>query len=383
MHTLHILISDTIDEAVLILTGLFAVLTLDIRSGAIVHRVQDMVWSGTFQVLGDRPSLELVSNDLDNVLSAKSPLEALLIEIFCSTARNRPMGVPYFKLTSLDSPDPSVINILGVDADDSIGFLFFLSTALWLRKIPVQAIMIGNIDSQVKDFLYISRTEHNIDELDQITTIVSSLQIFTHFLSNAPNPFQAIQNFDKLLSSLQISSSLQLLTELMIHERTLESLALVLGSSMFLSNHSLVLELLRHSDIEAGSDVYTSQEYIDRLRFDFTVDLMKTIDLSGFRQKMLQWRNNEVFSIYASQLLFPDSEAFSLKLNNLAEAMLVVSTSLCCQWLEFHKALKWPMNSLGDEYNFAVCAMGKFGSMDMGFASDCNSLKFDGSNSAL
>lgn len=280
-----------------------------------------------------------------------------------------------------------------VKAEDTIGFLFFLSTALTLRDLDIDGIVVDGDEVHVNDLFFLSPNQFHEQSYtpvesstwtikDEIQTAVAVLQSFTQVLSLAPDPSQALRNFDRLLSSLERNSMIGEVQQMM-HEQTLKRLALILGSSSFLwegflqNSYVENVDVLRDDLKTLESEIVTTEEYENKFasRVPLSIlDLDATQSLQRLSETISRFKSQELFRIYIKQLLCPNISFFSRDLNSLAEALLRYCIKIAQKWLErFGSKLAqyWPLNVHGDPCRAAICGLGKFGGCEMGFASDC------------
>jgi hypothetical protein len=244
--------------AVFLVTGLCASFNLDIRSGSVLRKpsvgatiafiVAKLDGSCPDSGFGEVRQMQFIKElkELyqELVTSRETATQRLLIRTFHSrTQLKADFKLRPLKVTLSDYDDffDSKTIACTIEAEDTVGFLFFLCTALSLRDLQIDGIVIESYGSVVHDVLYLDPVGlKTFDKVslrrtleEELSTAISILQNFTQALTVAPDPVQALKSFDQLLNTFERASMESELTKIM-HEQTLKRLALILGSSTFL-----------------------------------------------------------------------------------------------------------------------------------------------------
>ena len=206
--------------------------------------------------------------------------------------------------------------------------------------------------------------------LQELRAAIVLIKHFTHLLPGSSNPEAALIHFRSFLSELfQRSDWTEQLSSLDRPE-VLKALAQVLGVSDFLWEDFLRLQYANLfpvlSDI-AGIEEAKSKTLLWR---DLAVELSACCNLDERRQRLNDFKDREMFRIDVRHILgrCGTFDHFAEELTDVAE--VVVSTSLQLNEQEFHDKYGMPRRSDGERASLVVCALGKCGGRELGFASD-------------
>jgi glutamate-ammonia-ligase adenylyltransferase len=423
-----------ISGALLVVTGLFTAFKLDIRRGSVLRKKKLRSIVALFYVSFDESDPNAISkterqelfqtelNLLWSILKAnrnEAVQRLLLTTLHVPSKVTQSSKIRKLKMSLGSSDDESDTQMLSdpeysshsfsdsageaellengsipcsVKAEDTIGFLFFLSTALTLRDLDIDGIVVDGDEVNVNDLFFLSPNALNMYSQqslesqtwtikDEIQTAVTILQSFTQVLSLAPDPSQALRNFDQLLSTLERNSMISEVHQMM-HEQILKRLALILGSSSFLwegflqTGYAENFDVLKDDMKALESEVITREEYSRRLREAIREtnsslnSLSAQEELTNLAGCFSRFKSKELFRIYIKHLLCPNITYFSRDLNSLAEALLECAIEVTQVYIDKQGSSSWPLNSRGERYKLAIFGLGKFGGMEMGFASD-------------
>ncbi len=266
--------------------------------------------------------------------------------------------------------------ILSIHGKDTPAFLYAFSNALAMRNIYIHKIKIDPLDGTIHNRLYISNRHGKKikKESEQRALEISAILIkqFIHFLNVAPDPMKAITHFDQFLDKiLDMEDSDSLITFLKKKE-TMNLLARFFGTSDFLWEDFLrirfdhffpILEDLKRKPMQIGKKAMT-QELQRRLR--------SVTDHDEARRIVNHYKDEEMFRIDMRHMLEAKSslDDFSVALSELAEVVIQATLSICNKSL---RNIYGPAIQEGHTEKvtaFTICAFGKFGGRELGYASD-------------
>jgi len=302
-------------------------------------------------------------------------VRAELLSRFCDAVPQRSeSSSPEIDVELVRVPD-SVLTQMNITGADSWGFLYELASALSLSRFRVLRAIIDAEGSQVRDVLYVRErsgrpieSEERRQELQLAATLIKQ---FTHWLPTTNDPHHALSRFRDLVSRLQPAVAWFDNMQSLRRPEVLHAVARVLGMSQYLweaflqSRHQQLFPLL------ANPEALTIRECREDL----------TLELNGMRagadEPAAAWRilnefkDRHLFRIDLRNVLghCRPFGAFSEELSDLAE--LIVNTAFDIAWQQLTAEFGTPLCEDGiAECQWAVAGLGKFGGIEMGFASD-------------
>jgi glutamate-ammonia-ligase adenylyltransferase len=274
-----------------------------------------------------------------------------------------------------DNEAHNQFTVLHIQGEDTIGFLYELTNALALSGVAIERVVICSDGSVAADMLYVADAHRHGKILDQrrlqeLQAAIVLIKHFTHLLPGSPNPEAALLHFRSFLSELfQQPDWTEQLSSLERPE-VLGALARVLGVSDFLWEDFLRLQYTNLfpvlSDI-SGIEAAKSKTLLWR---DLAVELTAIVDPAERLQRLNAFKDREMFRIDLRHILgrCEDFDQFGEELTDVAE--VIVSTSLQLSEREFNDKYGMPRRADGERASLVVCALGKCGGRELGFASD-------------
>ncbi|MBI1345964.1 glutamine synthetase adenylyltransferase [bacterium] len=275
----------------------------------------------------------------------------------------------------IDNDSSATSTVLQIQADDSLGFLYELSNALSLSDIDIQQVIIRSEGQRVFDTLHVNDARNgrkitDLRRLQQLQAAVVLIKHFTHLLPHAPNPEAALLHFRSFVQELFQQPNWWEEWSALEQPEVLEALARVLGVSDYLWEDVLRLQYgnlfpllrdqaaLRHRKSRAGMAA--------ELRL-----LMADTSTTPHRVQVLnEFKDREMFRTDMRHILGYISEFndFAAELTDLAE--IVVSTAAEIATTELQDRFGQPTDEAQQPVAFSICALGKCGGRELGFASD-------------
>ena len=276
---------------------------------------------------------------------------------------------------AFDNQSHDRFTVLHIRGEDTIGFLYELTNALALSGIAIERVVICSDGNVAADMLYVTDAQRHgkiLDErrLHELRAAIVLIKHFTHLLPGSPNAETALLHFRSFLSELfQQPDWTEQLSSLERPE-VLAALAKVLGVSDFLWEDFLRIQYANLfpvlSDI-AGIEEAKSKTLLWR---DLAVELAATEDPAERLHRLNSFKDREMFRIDLRHILgrCGDFDRFAEELTDVAE--VVVSTSLQLSERELHDRFGVPKRPDSERASLVVCALGKCGGRELGFASD-------------
>ena len=266
---------------------------------------------------------------------------------------------------SFDNEIDPTYTLLEIHSLDSFLFLFQFITALSSRGYYIGKVELDTQLGFVHDKLYLT-TAHGkkIDQADQLIQLkatISLMKTFTHYLREAANPKIALKQFNLIIN---VWTKLTPDNGKNNQRRMLKHLAKILGSSEAWE------DLIRfHFDdlspiISKVDQLHclSTKELI--LEFDKALNKVDEENLEDQIRVFNQVKDREMFRIDLHFLHHPDKEfnEFAKFISGLAD--ITVSKA-------FKLAKDWTTKKRGEEPGqCAIFALGKWGGLEMGYASD-------------
>lgn len=276
---------------------------------------------------------------------------------------------------SFDNQTHDRFTVLHIRGEDTIGFLYELTNALALSGIAIEQVVICSEGTFAADTLYVIDAQRHGKILDErrrqeLQAAIVLIKHFTHLLPGSPNPEAALLHFRSFLSELFQQPDWTEQLSSLDRPDVLRALAQVLGVSDFLWEDFLRLQYANLfpvlKDIE-GIEEAKSKTLLWR---DLAIELSAHNDLADRRQLLNAFKDREMFRIDLRHILgrCGDFDRFAEELTDVAE--VVVATSLQLNEQESHNRFGVPKRADGERASLVVCALGKCGGRELGFASD-------------
>ncbi len=265
---------------------------------------------------------------------------------------------------------------LSIRGQDTPAFLYAFSNALAMRNIYIHKIKIDQNGSAIHNRLSISnrRGRQITGKAEQKALKISVVLIkqFVHYLSVAPDPMMAIQHFDQFLDKILEMANSRPLIAFLKKKETMALLARFFGSSGFLWEDFLrlrfddffpILEDLKRKPVRIGKNAMARA--IGRR-------LASVSDFEAKKKVLNDYKDEEMFRIDMRHLHEPhyDLLPFSGALSDLAEVVVETAYKICDEDLVARHGHPLHKSGDGSTVSFSICALGKFGGRELGYASD-------------
>ncbi len=290
-------------------------------------------------------------------------------------AELRLADLPVLYPVTLDLRPAEDFTRLQVMAQDTPAFLFAMSSALALQGMSIERVRIRTAAGWITDEIDVvdrdGRPPTDPARLDQIKFTALLTKQFTYFLGHAPDPYTALGRFGQLAENIMQTPASGAWADLLAQPDALQELARLLGASDFIWEDFIRLQY--------ESLLPILQPHVAGRRFahapaDLRRALQAELDAAAGSgdefQRLNDFKDREIFLIDLDHILKPDSDvrAFAEALTQLAEAVIQAAADLIYRLLvERHGR---PGTVAGLETAWAICGLGKFGGVAMGYASD-------------
>ncbi|WP_373651611.1 glutamine synthetase adenylyltransferase [Schlesneria sp. DSM 10557] len=276
---------------------------------------------------------------------------------------------------SFDNQSHERFTVLHIRGEDTIGFLYELTNALALSGIAIEGMFVSTDLNVAADILYVTdaaRRGKILDErrMQELQAAIVLIKHFTHLLPGSPNPEAALIHFRSFLGELFQQPDWTEQFSSLERPEVLTALAKVLGVSDFLWEDFLRLQYANLFPVLRDITGIEEAKSKSLLWRDLAIELAEIDDPAVRRRALNAFKDREMFRIDLRHILgrCGDFDRFAEELTDVAE--VVVSTSLQLSELEFHDRYGVPKCADGDRASMVVCALGKCGGRELGFASD-------------
>lgn len=274
----------------------------------------------------------------------------------------------------IDNESAAGQTVLRIDALDTVGFLYELTNALALNRINISRMTVDTVGPQVRDTLYVTDSHGKKITSPQkqrelrVATVLT--KHFTHLLPRSPNPESALLHFREFLGQLFMRPDWP--DELASLERpeVLDTLARLLGVSDFLWNDFLRMQHANLFPVVSDVGALATAKSRDQLQVELDAALELSADKEACRLALNAFKDREMFRIDMRQIQGHIAKfgQFSQELTDLAEVVVEGASRIC--EAELRAQFGMPCLENGQPSVLSLCALGKAGGRELGFASD-------------
>jgi glutamate-ammonia-ligase adenylyltransferase len=281
----------------------------------------------------------------------------------------------------VDNESSDAYTVLRIDTRDTFGFLYEFTNAVALSGVYIARMTVETAGNRVQDTLFVTDANgHKITDLHkqrELRAETSLIKHFTHLLPLSPNPESALLQFGKFLADLFKRPDWP--DELTSLERpeVLDALARLLGVSNFLwddflrMQHANLFPVVRDVDSlsTAKSRAQLQAEMEEALRAVHSGPAAPSSE-APWIDALNAFKDREMFRIDMRHILGHTREFwdFAAELTDLAEVVVNAFFHLCHEDLRL--VYGTPRLENGETSQMSVAGLGKFGGVELGFASD-------------
>jgi [glutamine synthetase] adenylyltransferase / [glutamine synthetase]-adenylyl-L-tyrosine phosphorylase len=276
------------------------------------------------------------------------------------------------------SPEYTVLNI---SAPDTLGFLYEITNALAYNHIYIARVSVASFGDLAQDVLLVTDANgHKIvspETQRELRAAVVLIKHFTHLLPQTPDPETALLHFREFISHLFRQPNWPDELASLENPEVLNGLARLLGISEFLWDDFLRMQYANLFPVVRDMDALDTMKSRGRLQAELEAALAPVhsgpqapSDTSPWRATLNAFKDREMFRIDMRHILGHTTEFwdFSEELTGLAEVIVNAAYHLCHEDLRTQYGTPYLAN--GELSDMTVCALGKCGGRELGFASD-------------
>lgn len=286
-----------------------------------------------------------------------------------SERRNQllPVSIEFDKLPVTDSWR------IRVRAEDVPGFLYELIRSVIACRLSIDRMIVRTENRQVLDTFYVTdasgTNQFDEDRQNQLRAAIVLTKHFTHLLPQAPNPEAALTHFRDLLNNLFDQPDWLNQLKTLENPRVLSAMAHLLGVSDFLWQDFLRVQY--ENLFPVVTDITALQVPYDRRDLEIELNhFLADAEPEDHIAVLNRFKDRAMMRVDMRHILGLQSRfgMFSLELTDVAETVVNAAINLCQSTLQAKYGI--PRKSDGQPVRFAICALGKCGGMELGYASD-------------
>jgi glutamate-ammonia-ligase adenylyltransferase len=274
----------------------------------------------------------------------------------------------------LDNEISEHYTVLHIRGTDTIGFLYELSNALTLAEIDVARVIVSSVGESVFDTLYVTnRNKQKITDpnrLKELRAAVVLIKHFTHLLPGSPNPETALLQFRELLEELFKRETWYEELSSLNRFDVLDALARLLGVSTFLWEDFLRLQHENLFPVVTDTEALAHRKPKTDLEAELTALLEMAEDFEARTAELNAFKDREMFRTDMRHIMgcITGFGEFSEELADVADTVVAGATEICSQELQHRFGI--PRFESGEIAPLSICALGKHGGRELGYASD-------------
>jgi glutamate-ammonia-ligase adenylyltransferase len=293
------------------------------------------------------------------------------VAAFLQTVPQQEEGALYPVDIAIDNDSSDRYTLLTIESQDTIAFLYALTNALSMSGVYIARVNVGTTGGRVRDTLCVTDTRGqritSPDKLRELRTATVLIKHFMHLLPRSPNPEHALTHFGDFLA--QLLSRPEWIKEFAFVERreVMEALAQLLGVSDFLWEDFLRMQHENLFPIVRDVQSLQMAKSKAQMQRECAKQLRKAKSFQDKKTALNAYKDREMFRIDMRHILGHSAtfEEFSAELTDLAEVVIQSALDISIAHLR-----RSPKPRTQDPEPVVVCALGKCGGREMGFASD-------------
>ena len=396
-HALLTIVCLDTPELLSMICGLFFALQLDIREGCTVkgtgrnrfgHAIPDGRFLGLFLVASPASATSrcatTIASEVEESLQRMvaqyragdgQQVRRDLVQIFCDRIEAIPESAsPQADLVIRVSDDsPQGTTQLKISADDSFGFFFELASALGLCGFRITSAELGAAGGRIQDVLQVTEADgsaiNDARRVAALETAVTLIKQFTHWLPSNNDPLNALLRFRELLQKLLSQTQWESNVAALRQPQVLRNVSRVLGLSRYLWEDFLRVRSRDLLVLMQESGELERRVARDELESELS-QMIAEAEADRVNRALNRFKDQHLFRIDLRHVLGHCGPfgSFSAEVTELAE--IVVEAAAIRAWQQLSAMHGVPIGADGQECAFVIAALGKFGGVEMGFASD-------------
>lgn len=263
--------------------------------------------------------------------------------------------------------------LITISSIDTPGFLFSFTNALASIHVRIARATIRTYDDVVQDTFWLTDSSGGKIEdehrLNQLWVAAALIKQFTFYLPIAPDPAQALRQFNSLTSQLLTMRDWTSKLHDLDSPDVMETLARMMGMSRFLWEDFLRMQHDNLFPVLLDAESLDKSLSIDELEVSIESDL-EACDAHEERVRILNdFKDREMFRVDLRYITGRvDLGGFARELTDVSDALIRKTFQISLALVSERHGL--PRLDDGTACGWGIFALGKFGGRDMGFGSD-------------
>lgn len=338
-------------------------------------QVTEQTWP---QYAGDLGSL-LRLNHQGDAQNARGELARRVVAAFQNIEGGEMMLYPIE--IEIDNQSSPLYTVMRIDTQDTIGFLYEFTNALAANQIYIARVTVESVGKRIHDTLYVTdaggRKITSPKKQRELRAATVLIKHFTHLLPHSPNPEAALLHFGQFVGQMFQRANWPDEFASLENVQVLDRLARLLGVSDFLWDDFLRMQHANLFPVVRDADALRTAKSRAQLQAELEAVLRPVHDSpqppspdAAWRAALNDFKDREMFRIDMRHILGHTQAfgEFSAELTHLAEVVVNSAYHLCHE--DLRAVYGAPRLADGGVSEMAVCALGKCGGWELGFASD-------------
>jgi glutamate-ammonia-ligase adenylyltransferase len=298
-----------------------------------------------------------------------------VIDRFAEALRDAGQGgadqLPIDIFTDVESSER--YTLIRISSIDTPGFLFSFTNALASIHVNIARATIRTYDDVVQDTFWLTDSSGGKIEdehrLNQLWVAAALIKQFTFYLPIAPDPAQALRQFNSLTSQLLTMRDWTSKLHDLDSPDVMETLARMMGTSRFLWEDFLRMQHENLFPVLLDSDSMEKSLSLRELEVLIDSDL-EPCETHEERARVLNdFKDREMFRVDLRYITGRvDLGRFARELTDVADALIRKAFQISYRLASERHGI--PHAVSGSVSGWSIFALGKFGGRDMGFGSD-------------
>ena len=264
--------------------------------------------------------------------------------------------------------------VLRINAPDTVGFLYEFTNALALNGINIRRMTVASTSNRVSDILYVTDAQGqkitDMEKQRELRAATVLIKQFTHLLPQSPNPETALLHFREFVGHLFTQPNWPDELTSLEQPEVLKTMVRLLGVSDFLWDDFLRMQHTNLFPVVQNVKALVRSKSKSDLRAELAVLLQAVTNTQTKRETLNAFKDREMFRIDMRQIQghTKELEHFSIELSDLAEVVVEAAYHIAAR--EVRGTFGLPRLTNRHPCNLSLCALGKCGGRELGFASD-------------
>ena len=263
--------------------------------------------------------------------------------------------------------------LITISSVDTPGFLFSFTNALSSIHVNIARASIRTHGDVVEDTFWLTDSSGNKIEddhrLTQLWVAAALIKQFTYHLPVAPDPAQALRQFNSLTSQLIAMRDWTSKLRDLGSPDVMQTLARMMGVSRFLWEDFLRMQHDNLFPVLLDAESLDESMSLHQLELSVDSELVSCGSVDERARVLNDFKDREMFRVDLRYITGRvDLRRFSRELTSVADALIRKAFQISYDAVSGRRGV--PRSGDGSACGWGIFALGKFGGRDMGFGSD-------------